>query len=101
MWLAQWGTNKPSINCLYWQTSSQGSVNGISTNVDIDIGYEENKQEDFSDIMEEAQEKYYKVAEEIIDGKYGSGIERKDTLKELGYDYQLAQSFVNRILGVK
>ena len=101
LWLAQWGTNKPSIKCLYWQTSSQGSVNGIRTNVDIDISYEENKQEDFNDIMDAAQEKYYKVAEEIIDGKYGCGNERKNNLKELGYDYELAQSFVNRILGVK
>ena len=51
--------------------------------------------------MQGAQEKYYSVADEIISGKYGVGSERKSKLKELGYDYDLAQSFVNRILGVK
>lgn len=100
LWLAQWGTAKPSIKCLYWQTSCQGSVNGIRTNVDINVSYDENKKEEnnFNDIMKKAEEKYINVAKEIIAGKYGIGKYRKNKLKELGYDYELAQSFVNRMI---
>lgn len=101
LWLAQWGTTKPSIKCLYWQASSQGSVNGIKTDVDVDVCMNDNPvvEIDFSDIMASAQEKYLNVAYEIIAGKYGTGSTRKKKLKELGYDYDLAQEFVNRILG--
>lgn len=99
LWLAQWGTTKPSIKCLYWQASCQGSVNGINTDVDVDISFEEhNTTKDFSDIMTKAEEKYLNVAYDIIAGLYGTGTARKNKLKELGYDYDLAQSFVNRLL---
>ena len=100
LWLAQWGTNKPSIRCAYWQTSTQGSVNGINTSVDVDICYDASGVvgKDFSDIMEKAEIKYKNVAYDIIAGKYGTGSTRKKKLKEAGYDYDLAQEFVNRIL---
>lgn len=100
LWLAQPNANKPSVNCLYWQSSFQGSVNGIRTNVDVDISFDVNTagNKDFSDILVSAKQKYLEVAYDIIAGKYGTGNTRKNKLKELGYDYSLAQEFVNRIL---
>lgn len=100
LWLAQWGTNKPSIKCLYWQCSSQGSVNGINTDVDVNISYDSNTSvnKNFDDILEYAKVRYLAVAYDIIAGKYGTGNTRKNKLKEAGYDYSLAQEFVNRVL---
>lgn len=41
---------------------------------------------------------YYTLAQEIIDGYWGNGSERKDRLEAAGYDYALAQDYVNKIL---
>lgn len=100
LWLAQPSANKPSLKCLYWQCSFQGAVSGINTNVDIDVSFDSNvgATKDFSTILEKTKEKYLAVAYEIIAGKYGVGNARKNKLKEEGYDYSLAQSFVNKIL---
>lgn len=39
------------------------------------------------------------VAQQVIDGKWGSGEDRKTRLRNAGYDYATIQSIVNRILG--
>lgn len=39
------------------------------------------------------------VAQEVIDGKWGAGEDRKAKLRTLGYDYATIQSIVNRKLG--
>lgn len=39
LWLAQWGTDKPSVSCGMWQYSDKGSILGISGNVDLNISY--------------------------------------------------------------
>lgn len=38
-WVAQWGVSKCSKDCDIWQYSETGSINGISTNVDLDKQY--------------------------------------------------------------
>ena len=38
------------------------------------------------------------VAQEVVDGKWGSGADRKKTLTEAGYDYDKVQAKVNEIL---
>ena len=40
LWLAQYSTKK-SYDCLMWQCSSKGAVNGIKGNVDLDIYYDD------------------------------------------------------------
>lgn len=40
----------------------------------------------------------YKLALEVIDGKWGNGKERKDLLTSCGYSYELVQKKVNEIL---
>ena len=39
LWLAQWGTNAPAVDCGIWQKSEMGRISGINGNVDIDIAY--------------------------------------------------------------
>lgn len=41
VWLAHWGINEPSMNCLMWQYTSDGNVNGISGRVGMDYYYGE------------------------------------------------------------
>lgn len=39
LWLAHWGVDKPKYECGIWQTTDKGRVDGITTNVDLDISY--------------------------------------------------------------
>ena len=41
---------------------------------------------------------YYTLAQEILDGEWGNGEERRRRLEAAGYDYELAQEYVNKIL---
>lgn len=41
---------------------------------------------------------YIRVAEDIIQGKYGNGIERIKRLEQAGYDYDIAQTIVDYVL---
>lgn len=41
LWLAQWDTQTPSFDCGIWQYSSNGSVNGINSKVDLNIAYKD------------------------------------------------------------
>ena len=38
------------------------------------------------------------IAKEVIDGKWGTGTARQRAITTAGYDYNLVQSFVNRML---
>ena len=40
-WLAHWGIDEPSMPCLFWQYTSDGSVDGINGRVDMDYYYGE------------------------------------------------------------
>ncbi len=41
------------------------------------------------------------LAQEVIDGKWGTGAERKEKLTKAGYDYNVVQAEVNRLLAPK
>ena len=41
------------------------------------------------------------VAQEVIDGKWGNGEERKNRLSDAGYDYESVQAEVNKLLKTK
>ena len=107
VWLAQWDVSSPSKGCGIWQKTSKGKINGITGNVDIDIAFknypsicnklDENKK--LETVKKEFWDKYMAIAYDIISGKYGSGEERKKKIEKLGYDYAVAQSIVNCIMG--
>jgi GH25 family lysozyme M1 (1,4-beta-N-acetylmuramidase) len=41
IWLAHWGVAAPSISCGIWQNSSNGKIDGINGDVDLDIGFKD------------------------------------------------------------
>ena len=80
-----------------WQYASDGSVRGISGNCDMNYLYNE-------DIIKESEtdtsdkKTIDELAEEVIDGKWGDGEDRKTKLEKAGYDYDAVQDRVNEIL---
>lgn len=109
IWLAQWSSKK-SYSCDIWQKSSTGNIAGIDGYVDIDILYADYIKEDetYKDITldkpaikkvcDKFNAKYLETAKEILNGKYGNGNVRKNEIKNIGMDYDFAQSIVNAIL---
>lgn len=88
-WLAQYNDGEtPTYKCLYHQYSSKGTVRGISGNVDMNYYYEPVK----------VLKSITTIAEEVIDGKWGTGEERKQNLAVAGYDPAKVQTKVNEIL---
>lgn len=106
IWCAHWGVDKPGVYCSVWQDSCTGKVEGISGNVDTDVSYItfsspdewDEKLAKLNEVYSEYSRKYYEVALEIIEGKYGNGDTRIAKLREAGLDYRFAQSIVNIII---
>ena len=97
IWCAKYSANKPNIATEYdiWQYSSKGSVDGIKGNVDMNYMYN-----DIRIIVENTPIKKTtsELAQEVLQGNWGNGEERKQKLAEAGYDYNLVQAEVNRIV---
>ena len=80
-----------------WQYASDGSVSGISGNCDMNYLYN-------TDIIKESgadtsdKKSVDELAQEVIDGKWGDGEDRKKKLEDAGYDYNAVQDRVNEIL---
>lgn len=106
LWVAQY-----NYRCTYtankygiWQYSSEGKVNGISDNVDMDYCYV-----DYPSVVKNGGYNGYKkpvtaekktvtqLAKEVIEGKWSKGDERKQKLTEAGYNYSAVQKRVNEL----
>ena len=96
IWCAKYSDNKPNIAAEYdiWQYSSKGSVNGIKGNVDMNYMYN-----DICNIKQNTPIKktISEVAQEVLHGKWGNGVERKKKLTQAGYDYAKVQAVVNEL----
>ena len=79
-----------------WQYSSSGKVDGISGNVDMNYLYNESIIKNTDNKPE--NKTIDELAQEVIDGKWGNGEDRKKRLEEAGYDYNKVQDKVNSIL---
>lgn len=98
IWLAHYGIEKPSLECDIWQYSDKGNVDGISTNTtDLNIMYSDlissNEGQSLSSLKSVLE-----IAQEVIEGKWGNGEERKNKLISAGYNYNDVQSKVNELL---
>ena len=106
LWLAHWGVDKPSRHCYLWQYTDKLSLSNIPGVFDGNELQEDIKTKPSSDLTPDLKtnfltafvNEYYKIAKEIIDGKWGNGKERKEKLNAAGYDYQTAQAMVNELL---
>lgn len=97
-WLAQWAVDKPSKPCGIWQYTSHHKVDGIVGYVDADYAYK-----DYPTLCKEVrtrylekQNTYNRVVNEILEGKWGNGDERKRRLTSAGYNYTIVQDLVNK-----
>ncbi len=81
-----------------WQYSSSGKVDGISGNVDMNYLYNESIIKNTDNKPE--NKTIDELAQEVIDGKWGNGEDRKKRLEEAGYDYDKVQDKVNSILSI-
>ena len=80
-----------------WQYTSSGKVNGISGNCDMNYLYNEDIIKETSSTVEDTKS-IDELAQEVIDGKWGNGTDRKTNLEKAGYDYNAVQERVNEIL---
>lgn len=84
-----------------WQYTSSENVPGIAKNTDVSWCYK-----DFSKVAKPtpvvvAKKSIDEIAQEVIDGKWGSGDARKKALTKAGYDYNKVQARVNEMLTPK
>lgn len=101
LWLAEWGSNSPDYPCLIWQYNvlKLGNLGEFDMNIFYDdTGVKDIKSEIVTYIKKEQFPMYLKKAFEVIEGKYGSGTQRRDKIRKLGYDYEMVQTLVNYIL---
>lgn len=100
VWVAEYNS-KLSYNGSYgiWQYSSTGSVSGIQNNCDLDYGYI-----DYPSIIIKGGFNGYnssddinKIVNEVINGDWGNGEERKKRLTAAGYNYNEIQQRVNEL----
>lgn len=99
VWCAKYSTSKPNIESNYdiWQYSSTGTVDGITGNVDMNTMYNDIRGNvtDSTTKLKSITE----IAQEVINGLWGNGNDRKNRLASAGYNYNEIQSKVNELLG--
>lgn len=93
-----------------WQYSSSGSVDGINGRVDMDYCYV-----DYPTILAQhygtatptptptpvVKKSNEEIAQEVMQGKWGNGEDRKNRLTAEGYDYKAIQAIVNELAAPK
>ena len=88
---------KPSNKmAVAWQYSSKGKVPGIGPYCDLDVDYD-----GIVNLARPDRKTNAQIAQEVIEGKWGtknSKPSRKQLLTSAGYDYQIIQDIVNKIL---
>ena len=83
--------SKPAI----FQYTSTGRLEGYRGNLDLDIAYiSKGTWNNYASPSSDLE----KVAQEVIDGLWGNGADRRKRLTEAGYDYKAVQAVVNSML---
>lgn len=115
LWVADYGANtgsegtKPVVKWwqfyILWQYTSKGRVSGYSGNVDLNNFYGDAETwrkyaTSSSTAPAPAKKTVEELADEVLEGKWGNGEERKKKLTDAGYDYQAVQNRVNEKLGI-
>lgn len=109
LWIARYGKNngnkdekyRPQINNMMgWQYTSKGSVKGISGSVDMNVwftGATDAVQSDKTENTTPVRKTVDEIAQEVLDGIWGNGDDRKKTITTAGYNYDAVQKKVNEI----
>lgn len=96
-WVAEYGDKVNDFNRTYdiWQHTSKGTIDGINGNVDMNVMYNNI----FSFEQAPSVKSNEQLADEVINGKWGNGADRKNRLTAAGYNYEAVQTIVNERLG--
>lgn len=102
-WIASY---KKGVDCYkgeydIWQNSSSGKINGINGNVDTNYMYRNLISEIGNKSVSQPTKSVNEIVEEVLEGKWGNGEDRKNRLKQAGYNYETIQSAVNSALKPK
>lgn len=114
-WVAAWNTTKPTLlkggDTQMWQFG--GETNKIRSNkingqvvdqdycfVDYPTLIKKKGLNGYNNLTTELKP-IEEIAIEVIDGKWGNGVARKEALTKAGYDYNTVQQLVNQILSNK
>lgn len=103
LWVACWGSDKPLgekyNNMFMWQKGYANNINGINGDVDINYCYKSIYHDyKYGNSTKRIEKTLNDIAYEVINGKWGTGEERKNKLTSSGYDYVKVQEIVNNIL---
>ena len=105
VWVAQYAnTCTYNGNYAIWQYTSDGKVNGIGGRVDMnnmvhDIIQRGGSKPASKPTLTPSKKSNEEIAQEVINGKWGNGNDRKSRLQKAGYDYSIIQKLVNQKLG--
>ena len=110
-WVAHWPTRggkqtgmdtspdgENANNCGIWQFTSEGYLNGYSGRLDMNYGYKDFIVKGGTNPRPAPTKSIDEVAQEVINGAWGNGEDRKNRLINAGYDYNAVQARVNEIL---
>lgn len=104
-WVAQYYTEcqYKGSNLDMWQYSSKGKIPGINGNVDMNYCYRDFPAEISGNKKAQGapapvKKTVAELAQEVLDGKWGDGADRKKRLTAAGYNYNAVQDAVNKKL---
>ena len=124
LWVAKYRDNNPDYNYdmsnagskpsvkywpfyAMWQWTSTGRLDGWSGNLDLDefygdtnawdkyVGVSDGNIDEGVVNPEPPKKSNEEIAQEVMDGKWGVGNDRKNRLEDAGYDYNAIQDIVN------
>lgn len=101
-WIAHYGVDLNKYEGQYdiLQYSDTGKVTGVNGNTDMNIMYRDLIKE-ISGSTPTPSKSIDELANEVINGQWGNGEERKQRLTDAGYNYNAVQEAVNNKLGYK
>ena len=105
VWVAQINCKQTSYAGPFdmWQYSWKGRINGIVGDVDMSYCYNDNIGKSDDVIVTPTKpttptKSIDEIAQEVLDGKWGNGADRKTRLAAAGYNYAAVQEAVNKLL---
>jgi GH25 family lysozyme M1 (1,4-beta-N-acetylmuramidase) len=106
VWVAQINCKQTSYSGKYdmWQYSWKGRINGIVGDVDMSYCYNDNIGKSNDDAVvtptkpTTPTKSIDEIAQEVLEGKWGNGADRKTRLAAAGYNYAAVQEAVNKLL---
>lgn len=97
-WVARWSSSEPTITHPMWQYSnSNGKLDLDYCYVDFPSAIIRNKLNGYGVTVAPKKKTSAEIAQEVINGDWGNGKERKEKLEAAGYNYRTIQNAVNKL----